>query len=163
MQSKMVYVYITLYEDETYKKVFDYFCKKCNNFYVIFPYDPNYPPNIYIPKPEDINNPLLVGKTDFLKLKDIEITLWEHMKHGIKISSSLSKEAIQIFRYHLFEQEYVDRIYWYSFLKDEQEIFEVCDGADGILNISEKEFKYLLENKIITENDIGNICFENDI
>lgn len=39
----------------------------------------------------------------------------------------------------------------------------MCDGDDGILNISEEEFKYILENKIITENDIGNICFENDI
>lgn len=136
---------ISLTEIKKHERLLDYFFNICDNFYVVYPNGDAHNTDI-------LENPLLVGKEDFLNLKDIVITPWDGMKNSIKISGCLNKDVIKIFRHYLFERG--DAIWKYSFLIDEKEVIEINDFNDGILDISETEFNTLRKNKILNEDAI---------
>ena len=131
--------FVSLVEQDTQRQLLDYFFQQCTDFSVMYPGGTEENP---------LDNPLLEQRGNFLKLKNICISIWSGMENGIKLSGSLTNEAR-----HLFYLSLCNKGLWcYRLFIKNDEVFAVNDFDVGILKISEEEVDILIQKKVIKKS-----------
>ncbi|MBO4990659.1 MAG: hypothetical protein J6E42_00715 [Firmicutes bacterium] len=134
-------ILVSLAKTRTQENLLNFFFGKCTNFEVMYPNDD---------ADDNFDNPLLEGKNEFLKLKNITIAAWSGMKNSIRIFGVLDNDVKEIFYRSLNRKG----IWKYSLFDNESEVFSVSDFDVGVLRISQAEFKHLIHTNIICSDDL---------
>ncbi|TGB03662.1 hypothetical protein [Halobacillus salinus] len=125
-----------------WKRVFEYAIDHSTSFSIVFPEG----------EPDD-ENPLLTGKSDFLRLEEVTVNTWDGMADSIIVSGRLCNEALNTFRKYMtpsFSNE--GALLWHFDLFNEMNpVMSISDFHVCILHLDQQALDVMKQENLSLE------------